>query len=244
MLSEKLTQRDGYDVELVSGQAHACDIVIKKLNCPDVRVECKNHGETNNEKVRAKEVSKFQNDLLGLNTHGIFVSLNSGIVGKGEIELEQLPNGCFAVYLANNNFDVGIISDMVYLLHRLDHLTRKSDDKDDETVMIKVSPESMVRARLYLKDFASKLSKTKTHLKESIALLSEVSFDLIERVLLGQAKESAASHLSSQATPLATQTPSAPLDTDENIELSCSVCGRACKSVSGLARHMSVHRQS
>ncbi|MGQ3144835.1 hypothetical protein, partial [Rhizobium oryzihabitans] len=97
LLCDKLPSRDDYDVQLVTGQAHNCDICIKRIGHPDVRVEVKSHGEQSGEKVRAKEVIRFQNDLLGLNTHGIFVSVYSGIVGKGEVELEPLANGKFAV---------------------------------------------------------------------------------------------------------------------------------------------------
>jgi hypothetical protein len=233
MLSDKLTQRDGYDVELVSGQAHSCDIVVKRLNCPDIRIECKNHGEQTNEKVRAKEVSRFQNDLLGLNTHGIFVSLHAGIVGKGEVELEQLANGNFAVYLSNNQYDVGIISDMVALLYRLDKIIRQRESGDEgQGVVIKVSAESMQRARLYLQDFGSKVSKTKTHLKESIALLNEITFDMVERILLGQGPGQDQGRVTVSVAQ--EQQSLSGESSDANV---CGECGLVCKSAQGLDRH-------
>lgn len=51
VLSERLTARDNYSIDTVNGQAHACDLNIKKLGCPDVRIECKAHGEQTGEKV-------------------------------------------------------------------------------------------------------------------------------------------------------------------------------------------------
>lgn len=97
LLSEKLTARENYTIETVNGTAHACDINIRRLGFPDVRVESKAHGELTGEKVRVKETNKFQSDLLAMNSHGIFVSLYSEIAGKGKIEFEVLSNNKLAV---------------------------------------------------------------------------------------------------------------------------------------------------
>lgn len=80
MLSERLLSRDGYIVEHVAGKSHACDIIIKHTSHPDVRIECKSHGEHTGMKIKACEVSKFKRDLQYTNDHGIFLSFHSGIV--------------------------------------------------------------------------------------------------------------------------------------------------------------------
>jgi len=161
------------------------NINIRRLGQSDIRLESKAHGEGTMEKVRQKEVQRFQDDLLGLNAHGIFVSLHSGIVGKGEVELEQLANGKFAVFLSNNNYDISIIHDFVQLFYRLDQICNVKQGSEED-VSIKVSPETMRRVQLYLKDFTGKVSTIKSHLKEGLSVLNEMTFDMIERALMGK----------------------------------------------------------
>lgn len=189
MLSARLLARDGYVVENVSGQTHSCDIVVKREKYPTLRIESKAHGKETLEKVRYKEVEKFQRDLLQLNNHGIFVSLYSGIVGIGNFEIQQLSNGKFAVYLSNNNFDVDVILDMIQLLYKLDRIV-SNNGKDEEGNKVTISVEAMMRIKSYLRDYTNKINSIKLHMKESISLLSEMQMDLIEGVLLGQESES------------------------------------------------------
>jgi hypothetical protein len=235
LLCDRLTSRDDYEIEMVRGQAHGCDINIRRIGHADVRLESKAHGEGTGEKVRAKEVMRFQSDLLGRNAHGIFVSLYSGIVGKGELEIEQLANGKFAVYLSNNKYDVGIIQDMLLLLYRLDKITSGagggSAGGDEAESVIRVTQETMRRVQLFLKDFAGKVAVTKTHLKDSLSLLSELTFDLLERMLLGQAVSLKADD--EPSTP--------PQERQQDLPSSsshvCRHCGKVCKKRGALTMH-------
>ena len=235
LLCDRLTSRDDYEISMVNGQAHGCDINIRRIGHADVRLESKAHGEGTGEKVRAKEVLRFQSDLLGLNAHGIFVSLYSGIVGKGELEIEQLANGKFAVYLSNNKYDVGIIQDMLLLLYRLDKITSGAAGGDGEgeesEPVIRVPQETMRRVQLFLKDFAGKVAVTKTHLKDSLSLLSELTFDLLERMLLGQAVPLKDEVLS----PPLPSTP--PSDVDVMPVCACQYCGKVCTRRGPLVMH-------
>jgi hypothetical protein len=54
-----------------------------------------------------KEVVKFQNDLLGLDMHGIMVALHAGghRGGRYGVEVEQLRNSRFGLPF-NSNYDV------------------------------------------------------------------------------------------------------------------------------------------
>ena len=187
LYDELCRRRDGYSVQMVNGHAHGCDINISRIGHADVRVESKAHGEGTGEKVRTSEVEKFKRDLMGLNAHGIFVSLHSGIVGKGEVEFEQLSNGKFAVFLSNNRYDVGIMHDMVKTMHMLDRLfaDARGEREEGENACVRVPRETMRRVQDYLRDFARRVSETKTHLKDSMALLSGLAFDQLESLLLG-----------------------------------------------------------
>ncbi len=178
LLSERLTSREDYVVELVSGIAHNCDINVRRTGYPDVRVESKAIGETTGEKVRACEVEKFRADLMSTNAHGIFVSLHSAIVGKGRVGIEQLPNGKLAVYLSNNEFDVDSIHDALVLIYHLDKRAGGSE-------AIRIAPETMQACAAHLSDVGQKLAKARTHAKETLAILNELSIDKVEQILFG-----------------------------------------------------------
>lgn len=182
LLCNKLHARDNYEISVVNGVAHACDIKIQRLGYPDVRVEVKAYGEQSGAKVPIKEVTRFRSDLLAMNSHGIFVSLYGEIATKGKIDFEVLPNNKLAVYLSGNAYDVDIISDMVHFIYRVDKIVETSVTRDD--THLRVTAEDMARVQLLLRDFGIKVQHTKTHLKEAISLLNELTFDRIEVVLM------------------------------------------------------------
>lgn len=184
LLSEKLTTRESYTIERVSGLAHNCDLTVKRLAFPDVRIEVKAHGEGTGAKVGTKETIRFQQDLLTMSSHGIFVSLYSGIVGKGKVEVDVLSNNKLAVYLSSNNFDVDMIHDMLHVIYRVDGILTTADA--DDSAYVKVTKEDMARVQRHLKDFAVKSQTIKSHLKESISLLDEMVFEKIDCVLSGR----------------------------------------------------------
>ena len=181
-LCDVLTSRDNYSIEMVAGLAHNCDMVIRRSGHSDVRLESKAHGEGTGEKVRQREVTRFQSDLINQNSHGLFVSIHSGIVGKGELEIEQLSCGKFAVYLSNNNYDTDIIVNMLTLLYKLDKICDVKDDGGHGS--IKVTNDAMEQVRLHLQDAAKKAGDIKTHLKASISLVDSFMLDAIKKIEL------------------------------------------------------------
>jgi hypothetical protein len=234
LLSDRLLRcRDaGYDVSLVSGQAHNCDISVRRLGRADVRIESKAIGLGTGEKVRAAETAKFVRDLTELNVHGIFVSLHSGIVGKARIELDAMPNGKYAVYLSHNEYDVDIIADMLELLYRLDVLTCKDDAE------VRVSAEALKRAQAHLLDFATKVRACKTHMKESLSLLNEMAFDVIERALSPGTTTAQLPVASAQLPVASAQLPVASAQLPvASAQLECAVCAKTFGTAKGLAAH-------
>lgn len=248
LLSGRLLSRDGYQVDMVSGVAHQADMVIKRLNHPDVRIEAKAHGQATGEKCRQREVIKFQNDLMGLNSHGIFVSLHSGIIGKTDIEVELLSNNKFAVYLANNEYNTDVIYDMLQLIYRLDRVVSRGDGDGKECEPgMRVSHEAMKRVTAYCKDFASKVAAAKQHMRESISLLSELNMDVIERVLLGQQVVERANHVDARAPQPADAAHAGPdaappvPGTTAPAGHMCETCGFVCRTASALGSHARKH---
>ena len=186
MLVETLPMREGYEVEMSAGQAYSCDMVIRKAGFPDVRVECKAYGEQTGTNVGKGEVSKFRRDLELMGTHGIFVSLHSGIVGIGKkFHIEQMPNGKFAVYLGENEYDMETIHSMLMILYKLDKVTREGDE-GYEGVTVRVSSETMMRVQVYLGEVASKMKMVVASLRSNITMLNELSVDTVVQMLMGE----------------------------------------------------------
>jgi hypothetical protein len=227
-LCDRLTTRENFHIEQVTSQAHNCDFKISKLGCCDVRVETKAHGEKTGTKVRQSEVSRFQDDLLSTNSHGIMVSLYSQIVGKGEMDIEQLSNGKIAIYLANNNFDCDIIYDMLQIIYKLDSFFN-ANNKDSSGEFVKVPFETLRKVRLYMKDFVLKIDQAKTSAKEIINILNQVTFEKIEMLLMGGHD----------------QPPSAPSTPPESVsgDIRCDTCDKNFKTKAGFLSHMKTHKK-
>jgi hypothetical protein len=193
MLVDTLPMREGYEVEMTTGQAYSCDMVIRKAGFPDVRVECKAYGEQTGTNVGKGEVSKFRRDLELMGTHGIFVSLHSGIVGIGKkFHMEQMPNGKFAVYLGENGYDTETIHSMLMILYKLDKVTREGDE-GYEGATLRVSSETMMRVQVYLGEVASKMKTVVASLRSNITMLNEMSVDTVVQMLMGERGVAAAS---------------------------------------------------
>lgn len=176
ILECKLPLRDGYEILETKSKPHNCDAVVKRIGYPDVRIEVKAHGRDTGECVRSEQVKRFESDLIGLNNHGIFISLYSGIVGKAPFELDLLPTNKFAVYISNNNYDGDAIKEFINLIYKLDGFVTGEEG-------VKISTEAMTRIKAHLNDFNTKITALKTNMKASLEILNGLTFDIIEKLL-------------------------------------------------------------
>lgn len=176
ILECKLPLRDGYDILETKSKPHNCDALVKRVGFPDVRIEVKAHGRDTGECVRSEQVKRFESDLIGLNNHGIFVSLYSGIVGKAPFELDLLPTNKFAVYISNNNYDGDSIKEFINLIYKLDGFVSGEEG-------VKISTEAMTRVKKHMVDFNSKIAQLKTNMKASLDILNGFTFEIIEKLL-------------------------------------------------------------
>lgn len=209
VLENSLSSRDGYTISDTKSIPHSCDIVVRRIGYPDVRIESKAHGRDTGECVRTQEVKRFESDLTHLNSHGIFVSLYSGICGKGAIEFELLPTTKkFAFYLSKNDFDGGMISEIIRLIYKLDTFVSDKDDND----MLTITHESIIKIKTYLNDFNRKIDDLKTNAKNSLRILNEITLDVIEKLFINSEHD------------------------EKNFE--CVKCKQVCKNKSGLTLHM------
>ena len=219
LLSEKLMTRDGYITEQVNGLSHSCDILIKCKNKPDIRIESKAHGINNGEKVRQKEVEKFERDLIHTNNHGIFVSLYSNIVGKNSIDLIQLSNGKFAIYLSNNNYNIENIIDSMNIIYKIDSIIQNSSNNDKFIISL----ETMMKLKSLINDNNTKLNSVKLHLRDSINILNDLTLDMIDKLIINNELKIENKEINNK-------------EIDKEILL-CNWCNKKCKSMSGLKNH-------
>ena len=217
VIENHLSSRDGYEIIDTKSIPHSCDMVIKRIGFPDVRIESKAHGRDNGESVRTQEVKRFESDLEHLNAHGIFVSLYTGICGKGSIEFEFLPTTRkFAFYLSRNEFDGALISEIVRLVYKLDSFVSSTDDDE----VLKLTHDSIVNIKAHLTDFNRKIEDLKTNAKNSLRILNEITLVTIDKLL----------------TNTNHQTQKVP-STTPKIEYKCSTCEQVFKSKSGFVTH-------
>ena len=215
VLENNLSSRDGYTITDTKSIPHSCDMVVQRTGYPDIRIESKAHGRDSGENVRTQEVKRFESDLTHLNSHGIFVSLYSGICGKGAIEFEMLPSTKkFAFYLSRNEFDGNIITEIIRLIYKLDTFVTDKDEAD----MILITHESILKIKTHLNDFNKKIDDLKTNAKNSLRILNEITLSVIEKLF----------------------TSSIHVHEEEDLDkkFKCNKCNKICKTKAGLTLHM------
>ena len=209
VLSNKLSMRDGYSILNTKSIAHSCDMVIQRVGYPDVRIESKAYGRDSGANVNTSEVIKFESDLVHLNNHGIFVSIYTGICGKGTIEFEFIPTiKKFAFYLSRNKYDGDIITEILRLIYKLDTFINEDED------VFTISNDSITKIKNHLTDFNRKIDDLKTNSKNSLRILNELTLDVIGKLLTNANAN------------------------DEKTQLECTICKCVYKSKSGLTNHM------
>lgn len=212
ILECKLPLREGYEILETKSKPHNCDVLVKRIGFPDIRMEVKAHGRETGECVRTCEVRRFESDLIGLNNHGIFVSLYSGIVGKSPVEIDILPTNKFAVYISNNNYDGDTLKEFINLIYKLDGFVSGEEG-------VKISTEAMTRVKSHLVDFNNKITALKTNMKSSLEILNSFTVDIIEKLL------------STGADMKQAQTP-------RETKFTCGKCQKDFTRASSLANHV------
>ena len=205
----------------MNGLSHSCDILIKCKNKPDIRIESKAHGLNNGEKVRQKEVEKFERDLIHTNNHGIFVSLYSNIVGKTSIDLIQLSNGKFAIYLSNNNYNIENIIDSMNIIYKIDSIIQNSSNNDKFIISL----ETMTKLKSLINDNNTKINSVKLHLRDSINILNDLTLDMIDKLIINNELKIEKKEINKEI-------------------LLCNWCNKKYKNISGLKNHQSTCKKS
>jgi hypothetical protein len=211
LLMNHLPPDHGYNVIKTGHLPHSCDFLVTCDKQPDIRLECKDYSNY----VPHTEVDKFISDLHSCNNHGIFISLYSNIANKHVFDFEQLPNGKFAIYLSNNQYNIKIIIRMLRILYKLDSIVSTKNNSN-----ITISPENIILIQQQIHTFNDTISSIQSNLKHTIDLVDTLTLNNIQQILLNQ-------------LPDIQTLPPKPIKTT----LTCDSCSLVVKNMAGLAAH-------
>lgn len=132
-LQEVLQENEGYKIKIKRIDSCSCELIIETLHKNDVTLEIKTLGAKNRTSVSTTEVDNFLKNLDRMKTSGIFMAVNMptlwATAGKKDLEIQNLSNGRFAVYLADNDCDGTDVKTILLLIHRLEALSKQLPEK-------------------------------------------------------------------------------------------------------------------
>jgi len=109
----------------------SCDILMERKNKPRILFENKNYDN----RVDTKQVNKFKDNIKERGISGIFLSMQSSIVHKNELDLEILGKNIL-IYIGNVQYDEKIIQFAVEMIDILQPFIDKFNSKDDKYIKI------------------------------------------------------------------------------------------------------------
>lgn len=117
------------------------DYQLKRENCDLILIETKDHSEN----VNPIEVDKFIRDCSIQNSHGIFLSQNTGITSKYNYQIE-VHNGKFLIYIHNADYQSDKIKIAVEIIDSLvirfkDFMTDKETDTIAKELLDEINDE-------------------------------------------------------------------------------------------------------
>ena len=224
LLSNKPDGQD-FKIKAVNGQAHNCDYSAQRAGHQELRLEVKAHSAA----VGGKDVMRFKSDLEGLHLSGIMVSLHSGIVNKHTYQIERLSTGRFAMYLADNEYNMETVYNAIKILNEHDCISNGSAHTSTEHNH-KISTETMRQTKMCLKEAGTKMDQLKSCTKTMISILSDMSFEKIENLLMSN---------NGQTHPITVDESVGELVSDKSIIVyHCNVCNKDFKNKGGYGAHV------
>ena len=112
-----------------------------------------------------------------------------------------------AFYISNNHFDGDVITNIVKMIYKLDRISTVQNNENS----IAISNDTMCKIRSHLSDMSRHVEEIKVGLKNSMRILNEMTFDVIENLIM--------------AIP------------PEPSRLTCEHCRLVFKNKSGLTQH-------
>ena len=124
------------EIVTTSGIKCSCDYLLKRENMDNIYFENKDY----NINVPPKEIKKFIRDIEEQDSHGVFLSQNSGITSKPDFHIDIHKNNIL-VYLHNVNFDSQKIKTAVDIIDNLSSRINKINN--DVNIENSISQEDL-----------------------------------------------------------------------------------------------------
>lgn len=141
-----------------SGDAHEADFKLISTDSENIIFEIKTYTSV----VATKEIDKFKQDMIRTNYRfGIFVSFNSKVTGKKNMEIEQFNDGMYILYISNTGFDMEFIALGVNIFKRISNLFKDNLSAIPRN-LVKDKINNIIQSINKLPDVLSYLTKAKS----------------------------------------------------------------------------------
>jgi hypothetical protein len=131
-LKKILEQIEGSEVIDTSKITSSCDLLLKRIDKPDILFENKEYDNT----LPTSEVDKFIYDCKKQKTHGIILSQSSGIALKKNYQIEVYEKKYILVYVSNVEYTFDKIKIAIDIIDSLSEKFKEYDniptDNDDD----------------------------------------------------------------------------------------------------------------
>ena len=166
-------------VEKISGEAHTCDIIIKRDEKDDILIENKNYKT----KVPVTEVNKFISDTENKEKHGIFISQYSPIANKDNFQID-IDSGRVLLYICNVNYDKDIITTAVKIIDNFAMAIGKvSVCGNSENVKMELIDKFNDEYKKFIVKRENLVAKLKESYSQSIDIIREMDMPSIDKFL-------------------------------------------------------------
>ena len=171
-----LKDKKGWKLIYQGNQGHAADYQMN-LHGINIRFEVKNYTDV----VKSKEVEKLRNDLRDHpeTDVGVFVSLNTGITGIPEIDLEWTPTNQLILYIpVFLQQDIDMVLDFVDVLFKTVKPYRTILAQNEENNEFPLFKERVDRAIVYTQNELTRISASVSQFAKDTKALQDKLDDM------------------------------------------------------------------
>jgi hypothetical protein len=154
------------------------DFIIKRKDKQPILIETKNY----NTNVKKDEVDKFLRDVNNNNINGIFISQNTGIVGKDNFQID-IHNKKILIYIHNFNYDSYKLNLAISTIDNLNEKLSVINDNKNINISEELLQEinSEYQNHLLLKE--KMVNNLKDYYKKTLDNYNDLSFPCLEKLI-------------------------------------------------------------
>lgn len=167
------------EIDKISGEAHTCDIIIRREGVCDILVENKDYKT----KIPSQEVKKFISDTENKNKHGIFISQYSPIANKENFQVD-IDGDRVLLYISNVNYDLDVIKTGVSIIDNfVKSMSKLNLSGETEIVQRKVLEKFNDEYKRFIVKRDTLVSKLKDNYNSLQEIIKELEMPSIDKFL-------------------------------------------------------------